>query len=105
MKEDVPYGRGLIKLFRPFIEEMIQSGLSQKTLKKHLDNLWLLGGEIIRDINTNDEYDTPPIIKLNQSVGPTGGPYCRHLQSDGERVSFDRTCRKLWKHLESVSNN
>lgn len=105
MKEDIPYGQELIRLFRPFIEEMIQSGLSQKTIKRHLDNLWLLGGEIIRDVSTDDDYDISANTKLNDSVGPAGGPYCRHLQSDGERVSFDRTCRKLWKHLESVSNN
>ena len=66
-----------------------------------MDNLWLLGGEIIRNVNTFDEYDISPDQKLRDSVGPDGGPYCRHLDSEPEVESFHATCRKLHKFLEA----
>ena len=94
MKEDIPYGKRLIELFRPFIETMISSGLRDKTIRNHIDNLWLLGGEVIRDVSMYEQYDTPPDIKLNDSIGPDGGPYCNDLHPGSEQASFDRTCRK-----------
>ena len=34
----------------PFLEELVASDLSPKTIEKHVDNLWALGGQIIRDL-------------------------------------------------------
>jgi hypothetical protein len=39
-----------------------------------------------------------PSLTLD-SIGPEGGPYCRHLDSEEECRSFDATCRKLYKYL------
>jgi hypothetical protein len=41
----------LLACFRPFIAHLASSNLSRKTIQKHVDNLWILGGEIIRDVN------------------------------------------------------
>src|SRR5216683_6847987 len=38
--------------FRPFIEHLATSSLSPKTIRKHVDNLWMLGGEIIRNLKS-----------------------------------------------------
>jgi hypothetical protein len=38
--------------FRPFIEHLAASSLSPKTIRRHMDNLWLLGGDIIRDLSS-----------------------------------------------------
>ena len=74
-KKDVKYGQGILQVMRPFIESLIASGLSVKTIKRHMDNLWVLGGEIIRDVNTYDEYDEiSPLEKTQASVDPSGGP-------------------------------
>ncbi len=98
--KDIPYGRGLIEAMRLFVERLIASGLKEKTIKKHIDNLWLLGGEIIRNVSLDDEYTTPPVKKLKQQVGLDGGPYCRHLETESELRAFDATCRKLHKFLQ-----
>ena len=37
--------------FRPFLDELVGSDLPPQTIQKHVDNLWALGGEIIRDLN------------------------------------------------------
>src|SRR5687768_3206704 len=52
-KKDLPPGEKLVHCFRPFLEELVGSDLSPKTIQKHVDNLWALGGEIIRDLNEN----------------------------------------------------
>jgi hypothetical protein len=98
--KDIPYGEGLIVLFRPFIQSLIDHGWSKSTIRNHIDNLWLLGGEIIREVNDGNEYRRfIPRQKLWDSIGPEGGPYCRHLDSEEESRSFDATCRKLYKYL------
>jgi hypothetical protein len=33
-----------------FLEHLVSSDLSPKTIQKHVDNMWVLGGEIIRDL-------------------------------------------------------
>ena len=52
-EKDLPPGEKLVACFRPFLEELVASDLSPKTIQKHVDNLWALGGEIIRDLHEN----------------------------------------------------
>src|SRR6202047_1570183 len=74
LEKDLPPGEQLVACFRPFIEHLASSSLSPKTIRRHVDNLWLLGGEIIRDLN----YD-PCLRKvaaqrlLRNVVGLDGG--------------------------------
>lgn len=97
---DVLFGEGLIEAFRPFVQSLIHAGWAKKTIRNHIDNLWLLGGEIIREVNDDNEYRRfTPHQKLLDSIGPEGGPYSRHLDSEEESRSFDATCRKLYKYL------
>jgi hypothetical protein len=98
--KDIPYGNQLVKIFHPFVENMIEKGLKRKTIKKHTDNLWLLGGEIIRDVNTYEQYDEPPLEMILSNISPEGGPLCRYINSDEEIRSFDSTCKKLYKFLK-----
>ena len=49
----------ILTYFRPFLQHLIDLGLSRKTVRKHVDNLWVLGGEIIRDL-----YETPSLRKV-----------------------------------------
>ena len=50
-EKDLPAGRQLVEYFMPFLQHLTESGLSKKTIQNHVDNMWLLGGEIIRDVN------------------------------------------------------
>ena len=100
-EEDIPYGKGLIEVMRPFIVDLIDQGLKISTVRNHMNNLWLLGGEIIRSVSTHDEYKIPPYESLRRSVDQNGGLYCRHLATEAEVRSYDATCRKLSKFIES----
>src|SRR5215468_10879608 len=51
LEKDLPPGEKLVECFRPFLEHLATSELSPKTIRKHVDNIWRLGGEIIRDLN------------------------------------------------------
>lgn len=53
-KKDLPPGRRLVKFFTPFLLHLVASGLS------HVDNMWVLGGEIIRSENSppNNLFET-----------------------------------------------
>ena len=85
--------------FRPFIEHLAASSLSPKTIRRHVDNLWLLGGEIIRDLNYTPALRKVPAEKLIRNVvGADGGPLI-YNGSEEEQRSFDSTCRKLHRFL------
>src|ERR1700752_4253815 len=55
---DLPPGQQMVECFKPFLRHLLRLDLSRKTLHKHRDNLWRLGGEIISDL-----HDTPRLRK------------------------------------------
>jgi len=95
VEKDVPSGAELVACFRPFIEQLASSSLSPKTIRRHVDNLWLLGGEIIRDLNYDPSLRRLPADQLlSKTIHEDGGPLLYH-GSEEEQRSFDATCRKL----------
>src|SRR5690242_14716135 len=52
-EKDLPAGEQLVAHFRPFLEALVISDLSPKTIQRHVDTIWVLGGEIVRDLNEN----------------------------------------------------
>ena len=98
-EKDLPMGEGLLACFRPFIAHLASSSLSRKTIQKHVDNLWILGGEIIRDVNDDPRLRKVAADRLLKKVIHTdGGPLMYHGSED-EQLSFDSTCRKLHRFL------
>jgi hypothetical protein len=102
VKEDIPYGQGLLDAMRPFVVHLIASDLKKKTIRIHLDNLWLLGGEIIRSVSMSGDYNVPPKESLMRNVDEEGGPSCRHIHSEAHQRSYDATCRKLYIFLATM---
>jgi hypothetical protein len=75
------------------------SGRSGKTIRRHVDNLWLLGGEIIRDLNQTPSLRKVGVERLLRGlIHEDGGPLI-HNDSEEEQRSFDSTCRKLHRFL------
>lgn len=95
LEKDLPPGVELVACLRPFIEHLATSGLTPKTIRCHVDNLWLLGGEIIRDLNFDPSLRRVPAERLlTQAIHEDGGPLL-YNGSEEEQRSFDATCRKL----------
>ena len=77
-EKDLPPGERLVTCFRPFIEHLASSSLSRKTIRRHVDNLWILGGEIIRDLNEDPSLRKVPVEQLLCDViDDDGGPLRR----------------------------
>ena len=99
LPEDVPYGEGLIEIYKSFVEELL-AHYSKSTVNRHLNNLWLLGGELIRAINMDPEdRGKTPMELLLDNIDETGGPYCRHLDSGEQMRAYEATCKKLFKFI------
>ena len=97
---DVPAGEKIVECFRPFLNHLIQLQLSRKTLRKHVNNLWVLGGEIIRKLNGTPSLRKVSIADLVFDVVEDGGPLPYGCDSEEEGRSFESTCRKLRRFLE-----
>ena len=103
LEKDLPPGEQLIALFRPFLEYLAASDRSPKTIQKHVDNVWVLGGEFIRDLNYDPSLREKPVdVVLRRMIESDGGPLLYHGGEDEQR-SFDSTCRKLRRFLTETA--
>jgi hypothetical protein len=105
MEKDLPPGEKLVACFRPFLEGLVASDLSGKTMRKHVHNLWALGGEIIRDLHENPSLRRKSIEQvLGDRIDDEGGPllYAMESEEDQQRY-FDSTCKKLYRFLNQSS--
>jgi len=99
LEKDLPPGEQLLARLRPFIEYLASSSLSPKTIRRHVDNLWMLGGEIIHDLNEDPSLRKVAAQRLlRDAVHAEGGPLI-HNGSEEEQRSLDSTCRKLHRFL------
>lgn len=93
---DLLPGQALVETFTHFLRHLLGSALSRKTLCRHRDNLWLLGGEVIRRIQ-----DEPALRKrqvsavLRELLDDDYGPLLYPPVSEETQRAFDATCRRL----------
>ena len=88
LEKDLPPGEQLVTLFRPFLEHLAASNLSPKTIQKHVDNMWVLGGEFIRDLHNDPPLRKRPVDLVLSKMIEYGGPLLYHGGEDQQR-SFD----------------
>ena len=97
---DIPPSLRMVECFKPFLRAMLALSLSRKTLRRHRDNIWVLGGEVISRLQMDSSMRRRPIEQVVRDlIGDDGGPLLSHGQSEGEQRSFDATCRKLFRFL------
>jgi len=98
--DDIVVGQDIVELFKPFLHELLRQRLADKTLRRHRDHIWMLGGEMIRR-----RHDDPVLCKqpvetlLFNLIEEEGGPLIWPRISESEQNSFDATCRKLYRFL------
>jgi hypothetical protein len=99
LEKDLPPGEELVACFRPFVEDLACSDLSRKTIQKHVDNLWALGGEIIRWLHQDSSLRRKDIAQiLDLRIDEEGGPLVyAHESEEALQRSLDSTCRKLYR--------
>jgi hypothetical protein len=97
---DIPVGERLVECFTAFLVHLLNQNFSPKTLRRHRDHLWMLGGEIIRRLHDNPAAQrncAKAIILpfMDPECGPLIWPRITQQQQD----AFDATCRKLYAYL------
>jgi len=102
LEKDLPPGEQLVACFRPFLEYLAASELSPKTIQNHVDNMWSLGGEFIRDLHDDPSLRKRPVDQQLFKMIEDGGPLLYHGGED-EQKSFDSTCRKFRRFLSTAA--
>ena len=92
--EDRAAGETLVAALTPFVHHLYETGVATTTLRRHINNLWALGGEVIRRRH-HDDKDIPPLAEI---VDDEGGPLPYRMDEAGQRP-FDATCRALHRFL------
>jgi hypothetical protein len=96
---DKPFGAGLVAELRTFVSHLQTLNLSGKTVRRHTDNLWVIGGEIIRRLNYEPVLrKTTPRDLLLETVADGEAPLVTHA-SKGDQRSYDATARRLLRFL------
>jgi hypothetical protein len=99
LEKDLTPGEELVACFRPFLDHLVASDLSRHTIQKHVDNMWVLGGEIITDLNYTPALRKVPVQELLNDLIKDGGPILYHCDSEEQQRSFESTCRKFRRFL------
>ncbi len=97
---DVRLGQDLVALVLPFLEGLVQRGLSETSLRRHFRHVAILGSEIIRRVQTfeKDRRRSPRELLLDE-IGEDGGPLSSDNDSEELQRSFDGTCRRLYRFI------
>jgi len=97
---DLAPGAAIVATFTPFLLDLLRGALAKRTFNRHRDNLWLVGGEMIRR-----RYDDPALKRLpaeqlvRRLIDADGGPLISSQISEAEQNAVDATCRKLHQFL------
>lgn len=97
---DIPPGVALVDCFKPFLRALLALPLSRTTVRRHRDNIWALGGEVISRLQMDNGLRRRPIKQvILDLIGEDGGPLLSHGQSETEQRTFDATCRRLFRFI------
>lgn len=59
----------MVECFKPFLRELLALSLSRRTLRLHRDNIWVLGGEVIRRLQMDSSLRRQPIQQVVRAHG------------------------------------
>jgi len=100
---DLAFGSRIVQALTPFLLDLLDQGLAARTLRRHRDNLWLLGGELIRRRYDDDDLAKMDAISaLRELVEEDGGPLMWPRITEADQDSVDATCRKLHRFLQGA---
>ena len=100
-EDDIPIGKCIVETLKPFLYDLLRQQLADRTLSRHRDHIWLLGGEVIRRRHDNSGLCKQPVTTLlSNLIEEEGGPLIWPRISESEQNSFDATCRKLYRFMQ-----
>jgi hypothetical protein len=103
LEKDLPPGEQLVTLFRPFLEQLAASNLSPKTIQKHVDNIWVLGGEFITELNYTPSLRKAPVEKVLADMIKGRRPHSPSRQLRGTTAILRVHLPKALEILQSIT--
>lgn len=102
---DVSVGERMVAEMKPFLASLIVAGRAKKTIRRHSDYLWVLGGEIIRrvDIHEKDRKLSARALLLKY-IDETGGPLWNDARYEREHEAYDAVCRRPHQFLMGTND-
>jgi len=98
-------GQQIVELLAPFLLHLLDQGLAKAAVSRHRDNLWTLGGELIRRRYDNDELAQQDVkAAIGQLIGRDGGPLMWPHITEAEQGSLDATCRRLDRYWRGAAD-
>ena len=99
---DIALGERILQCLKLFLLHLLEQGLAAKTLQRHRDHLWMLGGEIIRRSQEDPKLARLPTKRLLlEFLDDDCGPLIWPRISEQQQNWFDATCRKLYEFLST----
>lgn len=100
---DIAIGQQIVQLLMPFLLYLLDQGLAKTTVRRHRDNIWSLGAEVIRRRYDDGELarqDVPAAVQ--ELIGEDGGPLIWPRMTEAEQDSLDTSCRKLHRFMQEL---
>ena len=105
VKADIKTGHAILEHFKLFLVHQIEKGKSKRTIKNYAQYLWVLGGELIRQVNDNTrDRKLSARDFILKYIDESGGPYWCHAQDESEHDKYDSVCKKLFKFMTTDSD-
>ena len=93
---DIVVGQQIVQVLTPLLLHLLDQGLAMATVRRHRDNIWSLGGELIRRRYDDDELARQDVTDaIRQLIEPDGGSLMWPRITESEPDSLDTSCRKL----------
>ena len=103
---DIAPGRKIVEFLKPFLLYLLTTKLAPKTLHRHRDHMWMLGGEVIRSLNDDPSLRRKPVEKVTfDLLEEDGGPLIWPQLTEQQQNAFDASCRKLYRFLQTAFEN
>ena len=101
---DIAIGQRIVAVLTPFLLHLLDQGLAKATVRRHRDNLWALGGELIRRRYDNDELARQNLAQaIAQLIEGDAGPLIWPRITEAQQDSLDATCRKLDRFMRHAA--
>ncbi len=102
-ESDLAPGRLIVEFFKPFLLQLLAKKLATSTLRRHRDQLWMLGGEVIRRRQEDSHLCRLPVEKvIFDLLEEDGGPLIWPRITEQEQDTFDASCRKFYRFLSTA---
>ena len=103
---DIATGRKIVEFIKPFLLYLLTKKLAPKTLCRHRDHMWMLGGEVITRLNYDPSLRRKPVEKVTfDLLEEEGGPLIWPQITEQQQNAFDASCRKLYRFLQTALDN